>query len=147
LRFFVLTLVLILAACSGTAAPSTSPGAALASATPVATAAPTPSPSPAPAYPASLTDDETRDRLRDEQMSHLQSWIDAYQEHRTELGIDDSVDIREAVLYSWAAEVGLGVMEAVGIEPRTKKGWADMAARFGRSLTLPAQPSPSSRTR
>ena len=54
----IAVLVLILAACSGTAAPSTSPSAALASATPVATPAPTPSPSVAPAYPASLTDDE-----------------------------------------------------------------------------------------
>ena len=54
----VAVLVLILAACSGTAAPSTSPSAALASATPGATAVPTPSPSAVPAYPVSLTDDE-----------------------------------------------------------------------------------------
>jgi hypothetical protein len=33
--------------------------------------------------------------------------------------------------------VGLGVLEALGIEPQAKKSWADMAARFGRSLTLP----------
>ncbi len=90
---------------------------------------------------ASLTDEETRTRLREEQLSHLRSWIDAYEEHRQDLGIDDAVDIREAVLYTWAAEVGLGILEAVGIEPRTKKGWGDMAARFGRGLTLPAEPS------
>ncbi|MCU0311733.1 MAG: TetR family transcriptional regulator [Acidimicrobiales bacterium] len=89
---------------------------------------------------AALNDEETRHRLRDEQLSHLQVWIDSYEEHRSELGIDPSVDIREAVLYTWAAEVGLGVMEAVGIEPRTKRGWADMAARFGRGLNLPDQP-------
>ena len=47
----IAVLVLILAACSGTAAPSTSPSAALASATPVATAAPTPSPSAGPGLP------------------------------------------------------------------------------------------------
>ena len=88
---------------------------------------------------ASLTDEETRSRLRDEQLSHLRSWVDAYEAHRHDLGIDDSVDIRDAVLYTWAAEVGLGIMEAVGIEPRTKKGWADMAARFGRGLTLPVE--------
>ena len=29
-------------------------------------------------------------------------------------------------------------MMQIGITPRTKKGWADMAARFGRSLTPPA---------
>ncbi len=96
---------------------------------------------------AALTDDETRERLRDEQMSHLQTWIDSYEEHREELGIDPSVDIREAVLYTWAAEIGLGVMEAVGIEPRTRRGWADMAARFGRSLNLPAEPPATRRKR
>jgi iron complex transport system substrate-binding protein len=54
----VAAVVLLVAACSGTAAPSISPSAALASAPPAATPAATPSPSAAPAYPASLTDDE-----------------------------------------------------------------------------------------
>ncbi len=88
---------------------------------------------------AALTDEETRDRLRDEQLAHIESWIAGYEATRTELGIDPSVDLRSAVLYTWAAEVGLGVLEAVGIEPRTKRGWADMAARFGRALTLPPE--------
>lgn len=86
---------------------------------------------------AAITDDETRDRLRDEQLSHLQDWVDRYEANQDQLGIDPSVDIRDAVLFTWAAEVGLGVLEALGIEPQAKKSWADMAARFGRSLTLP----------
>lgn len=87
---------------------------------------------------AALTDDETRERLRAEQLAHLQWWIDAYTENRDNLRIDPDLDIRDAVLYSWAAEVGLGVLEAVGIEPRSKKSWADMAARFGQAMTLPS---------
>ena len=86
---------------------------------------------------AAITDDETRDRLRDEQLSHLQDWVDRYEANQDQLGIDPSVDIRDAVLFTWAAEVGLGVLEALGIEPKAKKNWADMAARFGRSLMLP----------
>lgn len=86
---------------------------------------------------AAITDDETRNRLRDEQLSHLQDWVDRYEANQDQLGIDPSVDIRDAVLFTWAAEVGLGVLEALGIEPQAKKSWADMAARFGRSLTLP----------
>ena len=86
---------------------------------------------------AALTDDETRDRLRDEQLAHLDDWAARYEEHRDALGIDPSVDVRDALLYTWAAEVGLGVVEALGIEPRSKKSWGDMAARFGRSMTLP----------
>jgi iron complex transport system substrate-binding protein len=54
-------LILVLAACSGTATPSAAPSGAatsLASSTPIATAVPTASPSAAPAFPATLTDDE-----------------------------------------------------------------------------------------
>jgi TetR/AcrR family acrAB operon transcriptional repressor len=87
---------------------------------------------------AALTDDETREQLRAEQMAHLQWWIDAYTQSRDDLGIDPDLDIRDAVLYTWAAEVGLGVLEAVGIEPRSKRSWADMAARFGQGMTLPS---------
>jgi AcrR family transcriptional regulator len=86
---------------------------------------------------ASLTDKETRDRLRDEQLVHLNEWIVGYERERHRLGIDDSVDIQSAVLYTWAAEVGLGVLEAVGIQPRSRRGWSDVSGRFARSLMLP----------
>jgi len=85
---------------------------------------------------AAVTDPETRERLREEQMEHLQVWIDGYEANRADLGLDPSVDVHDAVLYTWAGEVGLGVLEAMGITPHSKKNWADMAARFGRSLTL-----------
>ena len=55
------TLVLVLAACAGTGAPSVVPNAsaiAVATPTPTASLSPTPSPTPAPAFPATLTDDE-----------------------------------------------------------------------------------------
>jgi len=86
---------------------------------------------------AAQTDDETRDRLRDEQLSHLNAWCEGYERNRERLGIDGSVDVRTAVIYTWAAEVGLGVLEALGIEPGSRKAWADMANRFGRGLQLP----------
>jgi AcrR family transcriptional regulator len=86
---------------------------------------------------AALTDDETRDRLRDEQLAYLGDWASRYEAHRDDLGIDPSVDVRDALLYTWAAEVGLGVLEAVGITPRSKQSWGDMAARVGRAMTLP----------
>ena len=86
---------------------------------------------------ASLTDPETREQLRKEQLSHLRSWIDGYQRTRDQQRIDPAVDVETVVLYSWAAELGLGVLEAFGIEPKSRKAWADMANRFGRSLRLP----------
>jgi hypothetical protein len=86
---------------------------------------------------AALTDPETRDQLRREQLRHLQTWIDGYERTREQQHIDPSVDMEAVVLYSWAAELGLGVLEAFGIAPRSRKSWADMANRFGRGLQLP----------
>jgi AcrR family transcriptional regulator len=87
---------------------------------------------------ASQTDDETRDRLREAQLSHLDAWIQGYERDRERMGIDPSVDLRTAVIYTWAVEVGLGVLEGVGIEPKSRTAWADMTNRFARSLKVPA---------
>lgn len=85
---------------------------------------------------AAHTDHETRDQVRDEQLAHLEGWIAGYESHRDDLGIDPSIDLHDAVLHTWAVEVGLGVLEAFGIQPNSKKSWGDLAARFGRSLLL-----------
>lgn len=89
---------------------------------------------------AAQTDEATRERLRQEQLAHIDAWIDGYRRNRQRLGIDASVDVQAAVLYTWAAELGLGVLEGLGIEPRSTKGWADMHNRVARSLSLPPEP-------
>jgi AcrR family transcriptional regulator len=86
---------------------------------------------------AAHTDDVTRDRLREEQLAHLNRWIDGYRRERGRLGIHPSVDIEAMVLYTWAVELGLGVLEAVGIEPKSRKGWADVHNRMARGMQLP----------
>jgi TetR/AcrR family acrAB operon transcriptional repressor len=86
---------------------------------------------------AAQTDDVTRERLRDEQLAHLTDWIEGYRRERSRQGIDPSVDIEAMVLYTWAAELGLGVLEAVGIEPRSRKAWADVHSRMARGMQLP----------
>jgi AcrR family transcriptional regulator len=91
---------------------------------------------------AAHTDPETRDKLRTEQLSHIDAWINGYERDRERLGIDPSVDLQAAVIFSWAVELGLGVLESVGIEPGSRKGWADMFNRFGRSLQLPPDDQP-----
>ena len=85
---------------------------------------------------AAHTDSETRQHLRDEQLTHLEAWIAGYETAREELGIDPAVDLHDAVLHTWAVEVGLGVLEALGIEPHSRRSWGDLAARFGQSLLL-----------
>jgi AcrR family transcriptional regulator len=86
---------------------------------------------------AAHTDEETRQRLREEQLTHLNSWIDGYRRVRGRQGIHPSVDIEAMVLYTWAVELGLGVLEAVGIEPRSRKAWADIHNRMARGMQLP----------
>lgn len=86
---------------------------------------------------AAQTDDETRQFLREEQLAHLTAWIEGYERDRDRLGIHPDVDIEAAVLGTWAIEVGLGVLEALGIEPSSAEGWADVHNRIARSLRLP----------
>ena len=86
---------------------------------------------------AAQTDEETRRSLRQEQLSHIRTWVAGYEANRERLGIDPHVDIETAVLYTWATELGLGVLEGVGIEPRSAKAWAEVQNRVARSLRLP----------
>lgn len=96
---------------------------------------------------AAQTDEETRARLREEQLAHIDTWLKGYERDRERLGIDPSVDLHAAVLCTWAVELGLGVLEGIGIEPRSKKGWADIQNRLARSLTLPPDAVPRQRPR
>ena len=71
-----------------------------------------------------------------EQRAHIDVWVAAFQRDRDRLGIDPSVDVEAALLYVWAAELGLGVLESMGIEPRTNKAWTDIQNRLARSWQL-----------
>lgn len=96
---------------------------------------------------AAQTDEVTRARLREEQLAHLDAWLDAYERERDRMGIDSEVDMAATVLYTWAVELGLGVLESMGIEPASVDAWADVHNRLARSLQLPAEGSPPERSR
>jgi AcrR family transcriptional regulator len=87
---------------------------------------------------AAQTDDETRVRLRDEQRLHLDRWFRDYEVDRDLLGIDRSVDIEAFSLFTWSAEIGLGLLEVLGIAP-SPDGWADVYDRLVRGLALPPE--------
>jgi len=89
---------------------------------------------------AAQTDEETRAQLRAEQLAHITAWVEGYERDRERLGIHTSVDLETAVLYTWAVELGLGVLEGIGIEPRSTRSWADIQNRMARSLQLPPDP-------
>ena len=75
--------------------------------------------------------------MREEQLAHIEEWLKGYERDRERLGIHPSVDMETAVLYIWTTELGLGVLESVGIEPKSAKAWADIQNRLARSLQLP----------
>ena len=62
--------------------------------------------------------------------------VAAYVEHRDESAIDPDLDLEVAVLYSWAVELGLGVLELLDMAPRSTEGWADLQHRMARSWEL-----------
>ena len=67
--------------------------------------------------------------------------------HRERLGLDPEIDIETAVLYTWAVELGLGVLEAFGMEPNAPEEWAAVQRRLAEALlanhdTTAAQSTP-----
>jgi AcrR family transcriptional regulator len=86
---------------------------------------------------AAQTDAETQARLGDEQRTHIDAWIAAYERNRERLRNDPSVDIEAAVLYTWAVELGVGVLESLGVAPTSPEAWADIQNRLARSWRLP----------
>jgi AcrR family transcriptional regulator len=87
---------------------------------------------------AAQTERKTRARLLGVQQLHVARWVATYEANRERLGIDSGVEMETAVLYAWAAELGLGVLEAFGMEPKSPENWADIQDRVTRSLRLPA---------
>jgi len=89
---------------------------------------------------AAHTDEETRELLRDEQLAHIDRWVELYEENRERLGLDPDLDVRTAVILNWAVELGLGVLDALGIEPGEPGEWSDVSNRLARSWQLPPDP-------
>ena len=86
---------------------------------------------------AAQTDDEARTRIREAQEAHVNDWIERYEADRERLELDRDLDLPTAVLYTWAAELGLGMLEAFGMGPPDPNDWADFQNRVARSFRLP----------
>ena len=82
---------------------------------------------------SSQTDPETKQRVRDAQKRHLDDWSAAYHANRERIGLDPDVDVDTAIRFNWAAELGLGILEAFDLAPDPQH-WTEMQARVARSL-------------
>jgi hypothetical protein len=96
---------------------------------------------------AARTDPDVRDRLRDAMAPHLDMATDAHQEWRERAGVDPQLDMRALVLLIWSADLGVAVLDAMGIELPDPKVWADLMRRMLTSLEAPdaAPGAPSAR--
>lgn len=89
---------------------------------------------------ASQTDDDTRERLRAAQYQHVQDWIERYEANRDRIGIEATLDTSALVHFIWAVELGLGVLEAFGMDPGAPEQWGEIQARLAQSLLDPEVP-------
>ncbi len=92
---------------------------------------------------AAQTDDEARERVRAAQLEHVQGWVDRYEANRERIGIDPDVDLETAVLFTWAIELGLGMLEAFDMPPASPARWAAVQRRVARGLLFPELVPPS----
>ena len=75
-----------------------------------------------------------RASLRKEQLGHLEWWIRVYQSWQQRLDVDPEVDVDTLLRFLWAAELGLGVLEAYGITPPKPKAWQGIIERLMRAM-------------
>ena len=86
---------------------------------------------------AARNDVAVRERLTAEQGERLESWVAEYEAGQERGELDPSLDIRAAVLMLWSIELGLGVVEALGLEPPDPEAWAELTRRLIRAIEAP----------
>lgn len=83
---------------------------------------------------AARRDPEVQEGLRTEQLQHVNRWIDIYRGWQHSQDIDPNVDIDSVLMFMWAAELGLGVLEAYGMQPPEPRAWRRVIDRLLKSL-------------
>ena len=92
---------------------------------------------------AARSDAEVRQRLQRLQDRHLSAWADGLEDRLAHNG-NPSTDMRTAVTAVWSAELGLGLMEALGLPTPSSKALAQtfksMFTDAGLSTSVGASP-------
>jgi len=85
-------------------------------------------------------DAEVRDTLAVDQTEKLAEWSEIYRVWQERNEIDAELDIRSVVTMLWAMELGLGVMEAIGVELPDGPQVGAVVGRFMRGVA-PERPT------
>src|SRR4051794_18204930 len=86
---------------------------------------------------AARTDPDVRDRLNDAVAPHIDMATDVHEEWSERAGVDPDLDMRALVLLLWSADVGLAVLDAIGLERPDAQTWAQLMRRLLKSLESP----------
>ena len=80
-------------------------------------------------------------------LPRIEMATEAHVEWRDRAGVDPSIDMRALVMLIWSADLGLGVLDALGVDLPDVNAWSDLMRQLLRSLEAPdAKPgSPSPR--
>lgn len=87
---------------------------------------------------AARSDPAVRERITAEQSERFASWVEEYERAQERGALDPDLDMRSVVLMLWSIELGLGVVEALGLEPPDPGTWAELTERLVRSIEPPA---------
>ena len=90
---------------------------------------------------AARADNDVRERLRDTMLPRIDMATEAHEEWRDRAGVDPALDMRALVTMIWSADLGLGVLEALGVDLPDVTAWSELMRRLLKSLEEPnAQP-------
>ena len=86
---------------------------------------------------AARTEPDVREQLRDAMAPHLDMATEAHEEWRDRAGVDPDLDMRALVLLIWSADLGLAVLDAMGVDLPDPKVWSELMHHMLKSLEAP----------
>jgi AcrR family transcriptional regulator len=84
---------------------------------------------------AARIDGDVKDQLRDLQTAKLDEWRAIYRELQQSEHLDPDADMDTLVVFLWAAEAGLGVLEALDVPLPKPAAWSRLIERVVRCVT------------
>src|SRR5215207_5899657 len=79
---------------------------------------------------AARSDPQARERLHVDTQDRLRSWTDTYEHWQEQGGIDPDLDVAAFLVSLWSIELGLGVLEALGVDLPPAEAMDDVIGRF-----------------
>jgi AcrR family transcriptional regulator len=97
---------------------------------------------------AAKSDPQARERLHVDTQDRLTGWADTYEQWQAQGGIDPDLDVYAFLVSLWSIELGLGVLEALGVDLPSPAAMDDVIERFVGVVTPPAETGrPATRTK